>query len=97
MSVTVKRNFKSLVDLELVTKEDMREVGLFARETIIRRTRQGIDPEGAPFQPLSPAYAARKAAELGTSKPDLTVSGNMLNDLTITDVTETTVTLGWVK
>jgi hypothetical protein len=84
MSVTVRRNFKSLTALELVTKEDMREIGLLAREQIIRRTRQGIGPDGQPFAPLSPAYAA-----------DLTVSGRMLNDITITDVTDSSVTLGW--
>jgi hypothetical protein len=95
MSVTVRRNFKSLTALELVTKEDMREIGLLAREQIIRRTRQGIGPDGQPFAPLSPAYAARKMAELGTSSPDLTVSGRMLNDITITDVTDSSVTLGW--
>ena len=95
MSVTVKRNFPSLTVLELVTAADMREIGLLARERIVRRTRQGIGPDGAPFAPLSPGYAAIKQRELGTSSPDLTVSGRMLNDITITDVTDTSVTLGW--
>lgn len=95
MSVKVTRNFASLVNLELVKAEDMRQIGLLARERIIRRTRQGIGPDGAPFAPLSPGYAAIKQRELGTSAPDLTVSGRMLNDITITDVTDSSVTLGW--
>jgi hypothetical protein len=94
-TVRVNRNFRSLVNLELVTSADMREIGLLARERIIRRTRQGIGPDGTPFAPLSPGYAAIKLRELGTSAPDLTVSGRMLNDITITDVTDSSVTLGW--
>lgn len=95
MSITVTRNFKSLVSLDLTTVADMREIGLLARERIQRRTRQGMGPDGAPFAPLSEGYAKRKQAELGTSSPDLTVSGRMLNDMTITDATDTSVTLGW--
>jgi hypothetical protein len=94
-TVTIRRNFPSLVALELVTAADMREIGLLVRERIIRRTRQGIGPDGQAFAPLSPRYAAIKHRELGTSSPDLTVSGRMLNDITITDVTDTSVTLGW--
>lgn len=94
--ITVKRNFKSVVDVAALNSSLMREIGLYARERIVRRTRMGMGPNGA-FAPLSPAYAARKQAALGTSKPDLTVSGNMLNDLTITEATENTVSLGWNK
>jgi hypothetical protein len=96
-SVTIRRNFPSLVALELVTASDIREIGLLAREIIITRTRQGIGPDGQAFAPLSPGYAAIKMRELGTSSPDLTVSGRMLNDITITDVTDTSVTLGWTS
>jgi hypothetical protein len=95
MAVTVRRNFPSLTRIELVTREDMREIGLLVRERIITRTRQARGPDGQAFAPLSPGYAAQKQAALGTSRPDLTVSGRMLNDLTITQVTETSVTLGW--
>jgi hypothetical protein len=96
-TIQVKRNFPSLTALELVTAADMREIGLLARERIIRRTRQGIGPDGQAFAALSPGYAAIKQRELGTSSPDLTVSGRMLNDITITDVTDTSVTLGWTS
>ena len=94
-TVTVSRSFPDLGQLVLTTRDDMRELGLLARERIIRRTRQGLGPDGVPLEPLSPAYAKAKQAALGTSRPDLTVSGNMLNHLTITDVTDSTVTLGW--
>jgi hypothetical protein len=95
-TVTVSRNFQSLADLDLTKAEDMREIGLLMRERIVRRTQEGQGPEG-PFAPLSDGYAKRKQAALGTSRPDLTVSGNMLNDLTIVAVDDDSVTLGWNK
>lgn len=99
--ITVTRNFGSLEEFELVNEADMREIGLLVRERIIRRTRQGLGPDGVPLQPLSPDYAAQKRAALGTDAPDLTVSGNMLNDLQIVDVEVTPerarVRLGWEK
>ena len=97
MSVTVTRNFKSLVDLELVTKEDMRELGLLARERILERTQRGIDADGQPFAPYSEQYARDKAAALGATGVNLQVSGNMLNQLQIVDVDDDSVTLGWAQ
>jgi hypothetical protein len=94
--VTVSRNFKSIVDLASVDEAIMREVGLQAREMIVRRTMQQRGVDG-PFAPLSEDYAKRKREELGSAKADLTVSGNMLNDLDIVDVTANTVTLGFKK
>lgn len=97
MSVTVRRNFKSLADLSLVTVQDMRELGLLARERIIRRTLAGIDADNAAFAPYSKQYAELKQRVLGTSKVNLQVSGNMLNHMQIVDVTDTSVTLGWIQ
>lgn len=99
VSVTVKRSFR-LDSIDFVKPEDMREIGLLARERIVRRTRQGQGPNGA-LKPLSAGYAKQKAKALGTAKPDLTVSGNMLNDITVTEVSvtpeEARVRLGFVK
>jgi hypothetical protein len=75
----------------------MREVGLLARERVVRRTRQGQTTQGAAMQPYSPGYAARKAKELGASRPNLTVSGAMLNDIVLQDVQDDEVTLGFSK
>ena len=97
MAVTVKRNFKSLADVKLTTVEDMRQVGLLQRERIVRRTLAGIDADGHPFAPYSAAYAELKMRVLGTSRVNLQLSGAMLNQITLTDVTENTVTLGWVQ
>lgn len=96
MPVTLSRNFGSLADLALVAADDMREIGLLARERIIRRTSQGLDADGRAFKPYSAAYAAFKRATLGTGGTvDLTVSGNMLNQLQIVALTDHSVTLGW--
>ena len=96
-TVSLTRNFGPLTDLELVSAEDMRELGLLARERIVRRTLSGIDAEGAPFAPYTPGYAKAKAEALGAGPVNLQVSGNMLNDVQIVDVTDHTVTLGWLK
>jgi hypothetical protein len=99
--VKITRNF-SLEHLELVTAADMREIGLLAREQIVRRTMAGRDAEDAPFTPYSPAYAKAKAKALGGSGTvNLQVSGAMLNDLGVVNVQasddKATVTLGWSK
>jgi hypothetical protein len=96
MGVTVKLSGPPLANLQLSTKALMREVGLMARERIVRRTLSGIDMEGRAFQPYSAAYSEAKAKELGSASPvNLQVSGRMLQGLIIVDVTDESVTLGF--
>lgn len=99
--VTVRRSFGSLEAFELLTVEDMRDVGLLVREQIVRRTLAGRDVNDAPFAPYSEGYAKLKAAALGVSAVNLQVSGGMINDLQIVDVKveddTASVTLGWSK
>jgi hypothetical protein len=95
MSVT--RNFGPLDQIPLTTKAIMRDVGLMARERVVRRTREGKTTSGGQMQPYSPGYAKRKAKELGSQRPNLTVSGAMLNDITLQDVQDDEVTLGFSK
>jgi hypothetical protein len=99
--VTITRSFGSLDDLQLVTADDMREIGLLAREQILRRTLSGVDVNGQPFQPYSKGYAEAKQKALGTSAVNLQVSGGMLNDITVSDAQadgeKASVTLGWTK
>lgn len=101
MGVTLTRDFGPLDKLELVTVDDMREIGLLAREQIVRRTLRGEDVHGQAFAPYSDGYAQVKREALGTDAVNLQVSGNMLNDLTIVDVKvedeKASVTLGWIK
>jgi len=98
MGVSVERNIPNLETVKLTDRELMREIGLLAREAIVRRTISGRDSKGAAFQPYSPGYSERKAKEgLGGGKVNLQVSGAMLNDLQVVEVTDTSVTLGWVK
>jgi hypothetical protein len=99
VEIRVTRNFGSLEDLELISAEDMRELGLQARELIVRRTLQGVDADGQPFASYSTGYAKRKRQALGTDQVNLQVSGNMLNQINITavecDGTSGHVKLGW--
>lgn len=98
MGVSVTRTIPNLSTVKLTDRALMREVGLLAREKIIRRTISGRDAKGGSFQPYSPSYAERKAKEgVGGGTVNLQVSGAMLNDLQITEVTDDSVTLGWVK
>ena len=98
MGVQVKSEIPNLETVKLTDRELMREIGLMARERIVRRTISGRDSTGAAFRPYSPGYAAQKSKEgLGGGTVNLQVSGAMLNDLQITEVTDTSVTLGWVK
>ena len=80
---------------KVVTRELMREIGLLARERIVRRTISGKDAEGQPFEAYSERYRLRKAKELGGGTVNLQVSGAMLNGLQIVDVTDRSVTLGF--
>jgi hypothetical protein len=75
-----------LAEIEWITAEDMRDVGLLVREQIIRRTIAGTDVHGGAFAPYSPGYAKAKAAALGAGPVNLQVSGAMLNDISIVDV-----------
>jgi hypothetical protein len=95
-TVTLSRDW-SLEDLELITADDMREIGLLQRERMVRRTMGGVDMHGAAFRPYSPAYAAMK----GSTFVNLQVSGNMLNHLQITETQagdgKAIVRLGWLQ
>lgn len=92
---TVTRNFGPLDRIKLTDRTVMREVGLLARERIIRRTVAGQSTDGSSFQPYSEGYAERKAAELGGGSVNLQASGAMLNGIQITAVTDDSVELGF--
>jgi hypothetical protein len=93
--VELSTNFDFDHQLAFTDRAIMRQIGLVAREIIVRRTRSGISSDGSPFTPYSPGYAKRKAKELGKADVDLTVSGRMLNAIAIVEVSENSVTLGF--
>jgi len=97
MPITVTKNFGPLTQLDLSTKELMREIGLLARERIIRRTVSGRDQHDQAFKPYSTGYAAEKAKHLGAGPVNLQVSGDMLNAIALIEVTDTSVTLGFTR
>ncbi len=94
MGMTVKVTGQPFAQLELTNKQLMKEVGLLARERIIRRTLSGEAVDGSAFVPYSQDYRATKAAELGSASPvNLQVSGRMLQGIVVADVTDDSVTL----
>ena len=96
MPVKTRVAFSIGKGVEFSNEALMKEVGLLARELILRRTRRGVSAEGTPFAPYSPEYRALKALQLGSASPvNLTASGGMLNALRIVRTTKTSVTLGF--
>lgn len=97
MSVIIRRTIPDLstVARDLITRADLREIGLLQIERIRRRTAMGRDADGQPFRAYSPEYQKRKGEELGAGTVNLTVSGGMLNALTIVDLTDDSVTIGF--
>lgn len=84
-----------LAALPLSDESLMTEVGQLAIRRIHSRTSAGKDVDGAPFQPLSGGYAkARTKQGLGTTS-NLTLSGAMLNAMTIAEVGPRKVSIGF--
>ena len=97
MSVSVSRNFGPLGKTPLSSQALMREVGLLARERILRRTAAGEDVRGYPFRRYSAGYEKRKDKAVGVRGVNLQVSGEMLRAIGIVEVTENSVTLGFTR
>lgn len=97
MGVTIHVTGEKAADLPITSEELMRELGTLAERLIRTRTERQIDVNGAPFRPLSTAYAKAKADAGLSPVPDLTVSGRMLNDMVVTDVTQKTASIGFVS
>ena len=98
MPVVLTQAVRLPSSIALTDKALMREIGLLAVRAIQARTRQGQDMHGRAFAPYSPSYAKQKAEEgLSSGTVDLTVSGDLLNTLQVVEVTDTSVTLGWVR
>jgi hypothetical protein len=96
MSVTVHRSAGRLADIPLTNRDLMREVGLLARERILRRTAAGKDVSGAAFASYSPGYAKQKTEAVGhAGTVTLQLSGQMLQGITIVELTDTRVELGF--
>ncbi len=96
MPIIVTTKGRPLSDLKLSSVDLMREVGLMARERILRRTASGLDEDDIPFRPYSLGYSKLKGEELGSARVNLQVSNGMLGAIQITEVTDKTVTLGFV-
>lgn len=95
-TITVRKNFGPLADTPLTSQAVMKEIGLLARERIVRRTLSGQDADGNAFTPYSPEYRALKQQELGSASPvNLQVSGRLLEGIVLTDLTEKSVTLSF--
>jgi phage gpG-like protein len=95
VSVKLSRNFGPL-KVEL-TEADMREAGALLVRRIRTRTENGVDVNGAAFRDYSAGYAEQKRAALGHARVDLTVSGQMLNDMQVTSATNNTATISFTS
>lgn len=75
----------------------MTAIGLAAIDQIMADTQEKhVDENGRPFKRYNKFYAiARKAAGYGT-KPDLTLSGHMLNAMQVVAASASSVTVGFI-
>lgn len=98
MPITIRRTFGNLRDTALLTRDDMRDAGEYARQMVIMRTRMlHQDSDGREFTPYSVGYAKRRQdAGLPGDPPTLTVSGAMLDALRVVDVTDRSVSIGYL-
>lgn len=97
MSVRISTNFPPLASIPLTGVGLMREIGDFATRLIRTRTERMIDVHGNAFAPLSAGYAEQKQKALGHSRPDLIVSGRMLNDMSVVEVTDRSLSIGFTS
>lgn len=97
MPANVITSGTSLAELPIDGPRLMQELGDLALRRIRTRTEGGRDVRGAAFAPLSPAYAKQKAAAGLPPVADLQVSGRMLNDMAVIEVTDRTATLGFTS
>jgi len=79
----VTRTGPKLTDIDLSPPALMREIGEGLIARVRTRTTKGTDADGKGFAALSPSYAKQKRKALGHARADLTVSGRMLNDITV--------------
>ncbi len=82
-SIRVTKNFRDLSSIPPPGTPFWRQLGEGLLTRIRKRTARGVDAKGRAFKPLSRAYAERKQDALGTRAADLTVSGRMLNEMTV--------------
>lgn len=83
MAVSVSRNFGPLDETDLLTREDWGRIGRLARERLITRTVSGKDEDNRDFAPYSAGYAAQRASIGATTRPNLQLSGQMLQSITV--------------
>lgn len=81
-----------------VTDRALREaIAQTAIEKIIERTRSGTSLRGTTFKGYSKSYmdSLTFKAHGKSGDVDLTLTGDMLDQLTVTDSTDTKISLGW--
>jgi len=94
--VVVIKDFSLLAGRQVLTADDWEDLGTSLVTRIVDRTRnRGLDATNTPFVPYSAGYAARKAKEVGAGPVNLTLSGQMLNDLRVVASTPSSCDLGF--
>lgn len=79
-----------------IGKKAMRQIGEAAKTAILVETQdKGIDQDGRRFRPYSRLYSEARSEAGYNTRPDLTVTGDMLNAVVIVSATENSVTIGF--
>jgi len=93
--IAVVKNFATLIGRDLLVASDFEDIGQSIAIRIARRTTRGVDFEGDAFTEYSDGYRIQKAKEVGAGPVNLTLSGQMLNDIKVTAATERSCELGF--
>jgi hypothetical protein len=93
--IAVVKNYATLIGRDLLRASDFEDIGQSIAIRIARRTARGVDFEGGAFREYSEGYRRRKAKEVGAGPVNLTLSGQMLNDIHVTAATDRSCELGF--
>ena len=95
MAETLKKtiNLKTLFGVEIPSKNLTRKIGREIIKQIQLRTENGFDVADKKFTKYSAKWADRKG--VGRGDVDLLLTGSMLGNMILTNVTKNTVTIGW--
>ena len=92
----VTKSYRSLKDsIEFSNPAIMREIGQRLVVNIVRRTMSGKDENNRNFAPYAASTRRRKPTYGGRGGVDLYETGQMLNNLDVTEVTAKTVKAGF--
>lgn len=84
--------------MRVITRKALKVVAEAAVKRIVERTQSGLDIDGKPFAPYTPAYRDLKAGSgRPVNPPNLTASGDLLRLMRVLRLEDGRVVIGWKR